>query len=135
MCGHRFYEVMSAVLGPLHLDQLPKSKPVTPMFSCLVSPWDLGRPKPSLASRYRVNTWRPTPIPRWLAAGGPVSGRGSGQRPGAAPRKPAASGAADVRGDPLNSRTAKAMSPRYPTNQVAHFCRLPEDSSVVPTCP
>ena len=29
---------MSAVLGPLPLDQLPKSKPVTPMLSCLVSP-------------------------------------------------------------------------------------------------
>jgi hypothetical protein len=45
-CGHRFYEVMSAVLGPLLLDQLPKSKPVTPVFSCLVSPWT--SPGPSL---------------------------------------------------------------------------------------
>src|SRR5215472_16790098 len=40
-----------------------------------------------------------------------------------------------MRGDRLNSRTAKAMSPRYPTNQVAHFWCLPDDSSVVPTCP
>src|SRR6516225_11840312 len=44
-CGHRFYEVMSAVLGPLHLDQLPKSKPVTPMFSYPVSPWHPHRPQ------------------------------------------------------------------------------------------
>jgi hypothetical protein len=29
-CGNRIYEVVTATLGPLHLDQLPKSKPVTP---------------------------------------------------------------------------------------------------------
>src|SRR6516225_1907238 len=40
-----------------------------------------------------------------------------------------------MRGEPLTSKTAKAMSPRYPTNQVAHFWCLPDDSSVVPTCP
>src|ERR1700746_1080371 len=58
---------MSAVLGPLHLDQLPKSKPVTPMFSCRVSPWPPARgPKPSPASRYRLNTGWPTGIPRRL---------------------------------------------------------------------
>src|SRR5438128_1489815 len=37
---------MSAVLGPLLLDQLPKSKPVTPVFSYLVSP--RASPGPSL---------------------------------------------------------------------------------------
>src|SRR5215475_7044490 len=37
---------MSAVLGPLPLDQPPKSKPVTPMLSCLVSP-AASRPQPS----------------------------------------------------------------------------------------
>src|SRR5262249_49270688 len=129
MCGHRFYEVMSAVLGPLHLDQLPKSKPVTPMFSCPVSPRDRHGPKPSLVSRYRVNTTRPTAIPRRLAWRG-------GALPARPPPEAAGQGAAaEVRGDPLNSRTAKAMSPRYPTNQVAHFRCLPEASSVVPTCP
>ena len=30
VCGDRICEVISATLGPLHLDQLPKSKPVTP---------------------------------------------------------------------------------------------------------
>ena len=29
-CGNRIYEVTAATLGPLPLDQLPKSKPVTP---------------------------------------------------------------------------------------------------------
>jgi hypothetical protein len=29
-CGNRIYEVTTATLGPLPLDQLPKSKPVTP---------------------------------------------------------------------------------------------------------
>ena len=59
-CGHRIYEVMSAVLGPLPLDQLPKSKPVTPMFSCLVSP-AVSQPQPSPSftlscQRYPANT-------------------------------------------------------------------------------
>ena len=57
------------------------------------------------------------------------------QRLGAERRKVAATGAAEMRGDLLNSRTAKAMSPRYPTNHVAHFWCLPEDSIVVPTWP
>jgi hypothetical protein len=30
LCGHRIYEVVVATLGPLPLDQPPKSKPVTP---------------------------------------------------------------------------------------------------------
>jgi len=32
VCGHSVNEVMSAVLDPLPLDQLPKSKPVTPSW-------------------------------------------------------------------------------------------------------
>ena len=30
VCGNRISEVITATLGPLPLDQLPKSKPVTP---------------------------------------------------------------------------------------------------------
>ena len=30
LCGDRICEVTTATLGPLPLDQLPKSKPVTP---------------------------------------------------------------------------------------------------------
>jgi hypothetical protein len=30
VCGNRICEVITATLGPLPLDQLPKSKPVTP---------------------------------------------------------------------------------------------------------
>jgi len=36
VCGHRICEVTAATLGPLLLDQLPKSKPVTP--SSVVQP-------------------------------------------------------------------------------------------------
>ena len=56
-CGHRFYEVMSAVLGPLLLVQLPKSKPVTPVFSCLVSPWDQAQ-VPSLHCLFTLQAQR-----------------------------------------------------------------------------
>src|SRR5215471_13909640 len=55
-CGHRFNEVMSAVLGPLPLDQPPKSKPVTPMFSCRGEPCG-QRPQPS--PRFTLSRQRP----------------------------------------------------------------------------
>ena len=35
-CGNRIYEVTTATLGPLLLDQLPKSKPVTPYAVSLI---------------------------------------------------------------------------------------------------
>ena len=35
-CGDRIYEVTTATLGPLPLDQLPKSKPVTPYAVSLI---------------------------------------------------------------------------------------------------
>jgi len=112
---------MSAVLGPLLLDQLPKSKPVTPMFSCLVSPWDRRPQAFTACSRYRLNAPGPTAIPPGASGPAEPTGQGGGQRPGAERRKPAAKGAAEAWGDPVNSTAAKAMSPRYPTNQVAHF--------------
>jgi len=37
-CGNRIYEVTTATLGPLPLDQLPKSKPVTPYAVFLIVP-------------------------------------------------------------------------------------------------
>ena len=39
-CGNRICEVIAATLGPLHLDQLPKSKPVTPyaVFLIILTP-------------------------------------------------------------------------------------------------
>ena len=39
ICGNRICEVITATLGPLPLDQLPKSKPVTPyaVFSIIPS--------------------------------------------------------------------------------------------------
>src|SRR6266571_2001351 len=98
------------------------------------------RPRRSAAGDRAQETRCPPPARRTATATAPVSGRGpsagdtlpatgaadrerqrAGQRPGTERRKLAATGAADTRGDPVNSRTAKAMSPRYPTNQVAHF--------------
>ena len=38
VCGNRIYEVTTATLGPLPLDQLPKSKPVTPYAVFLIVP-------------------------------------------------------------------------------------------------
>ena len=35
-CGNRINEVTTATLGPLPLDQLPKSKPVTPYAVLLI---------------------------------------------------------------------------------------------------
>ena len=37
-CGNRIFEVTTATLGPLPLDQLPKSKPVTPYAVSLIVP-------------------------------------------------------------------------------------------------
>jgi len=54
---------MSAVLGPLPLDQPPKSKPVTPMFSCLGEPCGLPATAFTVSSRYRSNARWPTRIP------------------------------------------------------------------------
>src|SRR5690348_11174807 len=106
---------MSAVLGPLHLDQLPKSKPYHPHVQLSGEPLAPAQ-APSL---HPLHATVSTPDGQLRFPAG--WGGGAGQRPGAERRKLAASGAAEVRGDPLNSRTAKAMSPRNPTNQVAHF--------------
>jgi len=38
VCGNRICEVITATLGPLPLDQLPKSKPVTPYAVSLMIP-------------------------------------------------------------------------------------------------
>lgn len=40
VCGNRICEVITATLGPLPLDQLPKSKPVTPYAVSLIIPTD-----------------------------------------------------------------------------------------------
>jgi hypothetical protein len=60
-CGNRINEVTTATLGPLPLDQLPKSKPVTPYAVLLILPtsqdntnppqraWDGKRPLRALA--------------------------------------------------------------------------------------
>jgi hypothetical protein len=37
VCSHRIYEVITATLGTLPLVQPPKSKPFTPLFSCVAS--------------------------------------------------------------------------------------------------
>src|ERR1051326_3356989 len=55
-CGHRFYEVMSAVLGPLLLDQLPKSKPCHPRVQLSGEPLGPAGPKPSLLVHATVPT-------------------------------------------------------------------------------
>jgi hypothetical protein len=55
VCGNRICEVITATLGPLPLDQLPKSKPVTPYA---VFPDDTHSPavgKESLASATSAN--------------------------------------------------------------------------------
>src|SRR5579871_5654203 len=99
---------MSAVLGPLPLDQLPKSKPVTPMLSCLVSPEThaashCDASQPSLVVQATGST-------RGGQPGFP--GDTPTQRVGAESRKLRANGAADAWGDAVNSTAAKAMSPR-----------------------
>jgi len=38
LCGNRICEVTTATLGPLPLDQLPKSKPVTPYAVSIIVP-------------------------------------------------------------------------------------------------
>jgi len=40
--GREINEVATATLGSLHLDQPPKSKPFTPMFSCHHLPRERG---------------------------------------------------------------------------------------------
>ena len=40
VCGNGICEVITATLGPLPLDQLPKSKPVTPYAVSLIIPTD-----------------------------------------------------------------------------------------------
>ena len=107
-------------------DRKAEEEPIAELLATTTTPRGPARLPipPFMAAAQQARDLRDTP---W--------GGAAGQRPGAERRKLAASGAAEVRGDPLNSRTAKAMSPRYPTNQVAHFWCLPDDSSVVPTCP
>ena len=111
------------------------------MIFCGARPELDGAPEQPVNGGGRAQETRCPPLARRTAtATAPVSGRGpsagdtlpatgaadrerqrAGQRPGTERRKLAATGAADTRGDPVNSRTAKATSPRYPTNQVAHF--------------
>jgi len=47
LCGNRIFEVITATLGPLPLDQLPKSKPVTPYAVFLIVPIRLTSAKPA----------------------------------------------------------------------------------------
>jgi len=61
-CGHSVNEVMSAVLGPLLLDQPPKSKPVTP--SWVVTSHDTRGPAAGLTS---INPEKSAEIPHICA--------------------------------------------------------------------
>ena len=63
-CGNRIYEVTTATLGPLPLDQLPKSKPVTPYAVFLIVPIRLTFAKlKSGRASVNCNTTRRCQIP------------------------------------------------------------------------
>jgi hypothetical protein len=63
-CGNRIYEVTTATLGPLPLDQLPKSKPVTPYAVFLILPGNFGTANRQPPPGYlHVNSGPATMIP------------------------------------------------------------------------
>jgi hypothetical protein len=63
-CGNRIYEVTTATLGPLPLDQLPKSKPVTPYAVFLIVPiWPTFAKLNSVRATSCDNTARRSRIP------------------------------------------------------------------------
>jgi hypothetical protein len=64
-CGNRIYEVTTATLGPLPLDQLPKSKPVTPYAVSLIVLTSRPYAKRPSRSRPRVDNEK-----RLASAGG-----------------------------------------------------------------
>ena len=62
-CGNRIFEVTTATLGPLPLDQLPKSKPVTPYAVLTIVPTGEDNANPALGDRSSLNTRSPIVIP------------------------------------------------------------------------
>jgi hypothetical protein len=62
-CGDRIFEVTTATLGPLLLDQLPKSKPVTPYAVLTIVPTGADNANPALADRSSLNARSPIVIP------------------------------------------------------------------------
>jgi hypothetical protein len=62
-CGDRIFEVTTATLGPLPLDQLPKSKPVTPYAVLTIVPTYADNANPATDDRTRFNTCSPIVIP------------------------------------------------------------------------
>jgi hypothetical protein len=62
-CGDRIFEVTTATLGPLPLDQLPKSKPVTPYAVLTIVPTGEDNANPALGDRSSLNTRSPIVIP------------------------------------------------------------------------
>jgi hypothetical protein len=75
VCGNRICEVITATLGPLPLDQLPKSKPVTPYAVLLIihsSPRAATGQQPGRCDqRDDVNTCLRTDIPASPCSGQP----------------------------------------------------------------
>jgi hypothetical protein len=55
-CGDRIFEVTTATLGPLPLDQLPKSKPVTPYAVLTIVPTYADNANPAMDDRTCLNT-------------------------------------------------------------------------------
>jgi hypothetical protein len=221
ICGHRIYEVITATLGPLPLDQLPKSKPVTPSsvmprtlpdrhladqpreaagsampggqpqnagpsgigqdvvrtpagagggrklhprgLTGRVGPVLSGRASPEMRPGSHHHDWAATPraAPQSLSKTPERSGkvapcyenavlrkagvtkmqamfrlRGSDHEPDCRSwaNRPA-TGAADTPGDLPTTSTAKATSPRKPTNQLDCRPSGPVRSGTLPTCP
>jgi hypothetical protein len=63
-CGNRINEVTTATLGPLPLDQLPKSKPVTPYAVFLIVPiWLTSAKLAASKVRRMYNTRNPGQLP------------------------------------------------------------------------
>ena len=70
-CGNRIYEVTTATLGPLPLDQLPKSKPVTPYAVFLIVPILSASAKSgSIRLTTSCNIGRCSQIPRAIGTSG-----------------------------------------------------------------
>ena len=102
VCGNRICEVITATLGPLPLDQLPKSKPVTPYavliddtarrgtsnlpVTGVISPrvaQHTRKPQHSADMRNPCGRWR---WPKTRPQGYDRQGRGRSQWPGPPPR-------------------------------------------------
>ena len=128
VCSHRIYEVITATLGTLPLVQPPKSKPFTPLFSCVASAIHsavLNRTRTTHASQpeFPVGVARPVEGgapgrrgatgPEWYARSGVACPVGVARRSGAG----AGTGGAQEKWPPRALAVAETR-PQGPTGRV-----------------